>query len=49
MACKCGNCCSHGKEALAQQQAQNEINNKRLKAEAEKRKHRNQAAFYRLK
>ena len=51
MACKCtcGNCCTHGEEAKVAQQKQNEQNNARMKAEAEKRKHRNQAAHYRPK
>jgi len=47
--CTCGNCCTHGKAALEQKQAQNEIKNRNFKEQAKKRADRQKAAFYRPK
>ena len=47
--CTCGNCCSHGKDAKEQQKTQQANKNAEMLRQREKRKHRNQAAFYKPK
>lgn len=47
--CTCGNCCTHGKDAKAQQKVQQQNKNEQMKRDAKKREARRTAEFYRPK
>ena len=47
--CTCGNCCTHGKEAKAQQLKQQQAKNEAMKQQSKKREERRTAQFYKPK